>query len=91
MRMALDKPIVHLGKELVLLLEPRRELRHVGVLRLVLEPDFGVSPYDVLNSAAVETHEHKVLELRVHRDRLVLLSCPAHVDAILRLAFRDDA
>jgi hypothetical protein len=46
---------------------------------------------DVLDAAAVEAHEDKVLELGVDGDGLILLGRAAHVDAVLRLALGDDA
>jgi len=49
------------------------------------------SPNDVLDPAAVETHEDKVLELGMHRNALVLLGRTADIDAVLRLALGDDA
>ena len=88
-RVALGKPIVHLAKQLVLLLEARGELRHVGVRGLVLEPDLRVRPDDVLDPTAEEAHEHKVLEFGVHGDGLVLLRRATHVNAILRLTVGD--
>jgi hypothetical protein len=39
----------------------------------------------------VEEHQHKVLELAVHGDGLVLLRRAAHIDAVLRLTLGDDA
>ena len=45
----------------------------------------------MLDPAAVEAHEDKVLELRVHGNALILLRSAAHVNAVLRLAFGDDA
>ena len=60
---ALDKAVVHLPEELVLLLKAGRELVHVGVGRLVLEPDLGVRAHHVLDATAVKAHEDKVLKL----------------------------
>ena len=45
----------------------------------------------MLDPAAVEAHEDKVLELGVDRYALILLGRAAHINAVLRLAFRDDA
>jgi hypothetical protein len=87
----LEKAVVHLAEELVLLLKQGRELVHVGVRGLALEPGLGVGADDVLDAAAVEAHEDKVLEFGVHRDRLVLLGRAAHIDTVLRLAVGDDA
>ena len=91
MRMALDKPVVHLAKELVLVLERGGEAVHVGVGGLAVEPRLGVGADDVLDAAAVEAHEDKVLELGMHGDGLVLLGRAAHIDTVLRLAVGDDA
>ena len=88
---AFHKTVEHLAKQLVLLLKSRRELRHVRVRGLVLQPDLGVRAHDMLDAAAVEAHEDKVLKLGVHRDRLILLGRAAHIDTILRLAVGDDA
>ena len=50
-----------------------------------------VSPNHVLQPAAVKAHQHKVLELRVHWDRLVVLRSTTHIYAVLSLAVGDDA
>jgi hypothetical protein len=63
----------HLIEERVLLSELGRELVHVGVRRLTFKPQLGVRADDVLDAVGEEEHEHKVLELAVHRDCLVLL------------------
>jgi len=90
-RVPLHEPLVHLCKQIRLLLKLGRQLVHVRVLRLALQPDLRVRADHVLESAAVEAHEHKVLKLGVHRDRLVVLGRAAHIDAVLRLAVGDDA
>ena len=87
----LDKTVVHLAKQLVLVLEGGGEAVHVGVGGLAVEPGLGVGADDVLDAAAVEAHEDKVLELGVDGDGLILLGRAAHVDAVLRLALGDDA
>ncbi len=89
--MTLLEPLEHLLKERVLLPELVRELVHVRVGRLALEPQFGVGAYHVLDSVGVKEHEGEVLKLAVHRDRLVLLRRAAHIDAVLCLALGDDA
>ncbi len=81
----------HLFKERVLLPELGGELIHVRVRRLALEPQLGVGADHVLNAMGVEEHEGEILELAVHRDRLVLLRRARDVDAVLRLALGDDA
>lgn len=45
----------------------------------------------MLNPAAVETHQHEVLKLGVHRNALILLRRAAHVNAVLCLALRNNA
>ena len=91
MRVPLLEPLEHLVEERVLLPEPGRELVHVRVGRLALEPQLGVGADHVLDTVGVEEHQRKVLELAVHGDRLVLLRRARHVDAVLRLALGDDA
>ena len=91
MGMPLLEPLKHLVKEHVLLPEARGELVHVRVGRLALEPQLGVGAYDVLDAVRVEQHEGEVLELAVHRDRLVLLRRTTDVNAVLRLTLGNDA
>jgi hypothetical protein len=91
MRIPLLKPLKHLLKQRILLPELGRELVHVGVRRLALEPQLGESADDVLDPVREEEHEGEVLELAVHRDRLVLLRRARDIDAVLRLALGDDA
>jgi len=91
MRVPLLEALKHLFKQHVLLPEARRQIGHVRVGRLALEPQLRVRADDVLDPMRVEEHQHKVLELAVHGERLILLGRAAHVDAVLRLALGDDA